>query len=220
MNTLMAGAKSASASRGKYSTAGYLAQERDMYISREPAGSAQDRLRDMNQPAYRADVRAESPEPALGRVERNRKQTIRSHTKKKNLVERIGLAAETDRAGAIVCVVLICIAVGLGILNLQKHGEYRQLKSEITRYTNAINALEAENAIYEDKLAIESSGEKIRNRAQNELGMLRPERAARETIYITIPNNQGMTPVQEDSEPELDLMDIVLGIMNVMKIGE
>ena len=55
----MAGMNHARKERGRYSQAGYVGtydgvEERELYIAREPAGSAQDELRDFNRAGYRS----------------------------------------------------------------------------------------------------------------------------------------------------------------------
>ena len=51
------------------------------------------------------------------------------------------------------------------------------------------------------------------------LGMLRRERANQETIYIRTDNIQN-TAVQQDEEPRMELLDVLLGLIDVFHIGE
>ena len=62
-------------------------------------------------------------------------------------------------------------------------------------------------------------GERIRNLAQNELGMLRPERAQHVTIYIQSPDTAQQT-LQQNEEPRMEMLDILLGLLDVLHIGE
>ena len=65
MNTIMAGAAGNNRAK-KYTYAGYQSEraENDLYIARDPAGSAQDNLRDLNKKGYQADRPwNETPEP-------------------------------------------------------------------------------------------------------------------------------------------------------------
>ena len=63
-------------------------------------------------------------------------------------------------------------------------------------------------------------GERIRNLAQNELLMLRPERAETQTIYIQAPEKTTETTLQQNEEPRMEALDILLGLLNVFHIGE
>ena len=49
--------------------------------------------------------------------------------------------------------------------------------------------------------------------------MLRRERANQETIYIRTDNIQN-TAVQQDEEPRMELLDVLLGLIDVFHIGE
>ena len=50
--------------------------------------------------------------------------------------------------------------------------------------------------------------------------MLRPERAQTETIYIQAPDTPVQEKAQENSEPQMELLDFLLGLLNVFHIGE
>ena len=50
--------------------------------------------------------------------------------------------------------------------------------------------------------------------------MLRPERARTETIYIQTPESVAEEPVQNIEEPSMEILDILLGLLNVFQIGE
>ena len=49
--------------------------------------------------------------------------------------------------------------------------------------------------------------------------MLRPERANQATIYIRT-TDYAETAVQEENGVQMELLDILLGILNVLHIGE
>ena len=94
-----------------------------------------------------------------------------------------------------------------------------QLAHDIASYQSQTLALRQENEALTRQLELASSGERIRNLAQNELGMLRRERANQETIYIRTDNIQN-TAVQQDEEPRMELLDVLLGLIDVFHIGE
>ena len=50
--------------------------------------------------------------------------------------------------------------------------------------------------------------------------MLRPERAETETIYIQTADSNRRQALQQDEEPKMELLDILLGLLNVLNIGE
>ena len=49
--------------------------------------------------------------------------------------------------------------------------------------------------------------------------MLRRERANQETIYIRDDSNQ-TAAVQQDEQPRMELLDVLLGLLDVFHIGE
>lgn len=228
VNTLMASAKTGSASRGRYAQAGYTAQdERELYISAVPAGSLQDDLRDLNRPGYRSarpwndgpqPVWTQQPEETAEAPVVRRRTTARK--KKMGLFEKAAYYARKDRKG-----VALCAAMCVAILMITAAWGSRMvdgvaLARDIAAYKNQTLALEEENEALIRQLETASSGERIRNLAQNELGMLRPERAKQETVYIRTHDYVQEETVQENPEPQMELLDILLGLFNVFHIGE
>ena len=165
------------------------AGERELYISAVPAGSAQDNLRDFNR------------------------------RKKAGFVERAAYHARRDRKGVIACVALSCAMLMMTALWGGRMVDGVQLARDIASYQSQTLALQQENEALTRQLELASSGERIRNLAQNELGMLRRERANQETIYIRTDNIQN-TAVQQDEEPRMELLDVLLGLIDVFHIGE
>lgn len=223
MNTLMASVKTGSASRGQYASSGE-AGERELYISAAPAGSAQDNLRDFNRVAYRSerpwndsprpafadgDVIAAPVAPAPGKVRR----------RKVGFFERATAYARRDRKGVVACVVLCCAIVMLTALWGGRMVDGVQLARDIASYQSQTRALLQENETLVRQLEAASSGERIRNLAQNELGMLRRERANQEIIYIRNDNDQ-TAAAQPVEEPRMELLDVLLGLLDVFHIGE
>ena len=56
--------------------------------------------------------------------------------------------------------------------------------------------------------------------AARQLELLRKERAHTETIYIQAPDNAAKGSLQHNEEPRMELLDVLLGLLNVLKIGE
>jgi len=94
------------------------------------------------------------------------------------------------------------------------------LSRDIAMYETQTKYIEMENEGLQRQLEIASSGERIRNLAQNELGMLRPERANQATIYIRTTDAAETMAQTEAGGVEMELLDILLGLLNVLHIGE
>lgn len=227
MNTLMASAKTGSASRGRYTSAGYNGeQERELYISAVPAGSAQDNLRDFNRAGYRsARPWNEGPQPAFAQGESTAAEPavpkLRPARKKKaGLFERAAYEARRDKKGVAACVAMCFAILMITALWGGRMIDGVALARDIATYQSQTLALERENEELIRQLEKASSSERIRNLAQNELGMLRPERANQETIYIRTNDYKAAQPAAESTEPQMELLDILLGLLDVFHIGE
>ena len=117
------------------------------------------------------------------------------------------------------CILLCCAIVMMTALWGGRMVDGVQLARDIAGYQSQTRALEQENEALLRQLEVASGGERIRNLAQNELGMLRRERANQETIYIRDDSNQ-TAAVQQDEQPRLELLDVLLGLLDVFQIGE
>ena len=227
----MAGARTARGARSRYTSAGYAREQADLYIAKRPAGSAQEKLVDLNRIGYAGvDYRSarpwrESPEPALQMEDvvapaRTRTSRARSVSRQEDLSTRLLNAAKREKREAIICAILAAMILLLLASWGQKMVEGVQLQNDIASFQGSTLALEAENEGYMRKLEEAKSGERIRNRAQNDLHMLRPERAHKESLYIQIPD-VARTPEQaQNEEPKMELLDILLGLLSVFHIGE
>lgn len=222
----MASTKTGSASRGQYASDG-SAGERELYISAVPAGSAQDNLRDFNRIGYRSERPwNDTPRPAfadgaaVAAVAAPEAPAVHKPRRKKaGFFERAAYHARRDRKGVIACVALSCAMLMMTALWGGRMVDGVQLARDIASYQSQTLALRQENEALTRQLELASSGERIRNLAQNELGMLRRERANQETIYIRTDNIQN-TAVQQDEEPRMELLDVLLGLIDVFHIGE
>lgn len=222
VNTLMAGTYKARTVRGKYSVAGYAAQEeRPLYIADVPAGSAQDDLRDYNRAGYRSDRPwNEAPYPAFEGVETAAPAVRRKRVKKQSLLDYLGAQAKRERKDVIACIVLLGVIMMMTAAWGQKIIQGVEIQRAINNYQASAVAFERENERLGQQLELARSGERIRNLAQNELGMLRPERAATQKIYIQTPEILAQKTVQNSEEPSMEMLDILLGLLNVLHIGE
>ena len=216
----MASANAGSASRGRYA-ASAGARERELYISAVPAGSAQDNLRDFNRAGYRSERPwNESPRPVLAGGEAVTAPSVRKPRKRRaGFLERAAYEAGRDKKGAAACAVLCCAIVLMGALWCGRIVDGVQLAHDIDSYQKQTRVIEQENETLARQLETASSGERIRNLAQNELGMLRRERANQETIYIPLDETQN-SRAQESIEPRMELLDVLLGLLDVFHIGE
>lgn len=221
----MAGLRAERSSRGKYTTAGFAHGQPSLYIASIPAGSPQENLRDLNRRGYGQGYRSERPwradeEVLRAQDARSAPVTRSKPARRPDFSTRLARAAYAERRAAAVCVLLS--AVILVII-----AAWGQQMIEGVRIQNRIAALQAQTAILEQdneaifkKIEDAKNGERIRNRAQNDLGMLRPERARRETVYIRASDLAVTEQLQQTEEPRMELLDVLLGLLNVFHIGE
>ena len=222
VNTLMAGTYKARSVRGKYSQAGYAGGEnRPLYIADVPAGSMQDDLRDYNRAGYRSERPwSETPYPAFEGGEAAAPAVPRKRVKQKSLLDYLSAQAKKERKDVIACVVLLGVIMMMTAAWGQKMIQGVEIQRAINNYQASTVAFERENEELGRRLEMARSGERIRNLAQNELGMLRPERAMTQKIYIQAPDTAAQTMVQNQEEPRMEMLDILLGLLNVLHIGE
>ena len=222
----MAGAYRARSARGRYSQAGYAGNEdRTLYIADVPAGSAQDELRDYNRAGYRSERPwNETPAPVFEAAEAAPAQQMpapgRGRARPQTFLDRLAAQARRERRDVIVCFVLLAVIMMMLAAWGQKMIEGVEIQRSINAYQANTVAFERENERLAQQLELARGGERIRNLAQNELGMLRPERARTETIYIRTPESTAQTTAQNTEEPRMELLDILLGLLNVLHIGE
>ena len=208
--------------RGKYSAAGYVAQEeRPLYIADVPAGSMQDELRDYNRTGYRSERPwNETPYPAFEGVETAAPALRRKRVKKQSFMDYLSAQAKRERKDVLACIVLLGVIMMMTAAWGQKMIQGVEIQRAINNYQASTVAFERENERLSQQLEIARGGERIRNLAQNELGMLRPERAMTQKIYIQTPETSAQKPLQNSEEPRMEMLDILLGLLNVLHIGE
>lgn len=222
----MAGAYRARSARGRYSQAGYAGNEdRTLYIADVPAGSAQDELRDYNRAGYRSERPwNETPAPVFEAAEAAPAQQAsapgRGRARPQTFLDRLAAQARRERRDVIVCFVLAAVIMMMLAAWGQKMIKGVEIQRSINAYQANTVAFERENERLAQQLELARGGERIRNLAQNELGMLRPERAKTETIYIRTPESTAQKTAQNTGEPRMELLDILLGLLNVLHIGE
>lgn len=222
----MAGAYKARSARGRYSRAGYAGNEdRTLYIADVPAGSAQDELRDYNRAGYRSERPwNETPAPVFEAAEAAPAQQAsapgRGRTRPQTFLDRLAAQARREHRDVIVCFVLAAVIMMMLAAWGQKMIKGVEIQRSINAYQANTVAFERENERLAQQLELARGGERIRNLAQNELGMLRPERARTETIYIRTPESTAQKTAQNTGEPRMELLDILLGLLNVLHIGE
>lgn len=215
----------ARSARGRYTAAGY-SNDQQMYIARVPAGSTQDELLDFNRKGYQ--VRSErpwqeTPVPAFEGADAAQiapQMPVRRRVKQKSFLDRVAVQMKKEKRDAMFCALFLAIILMVGAASGQKMIEGARLQRDIEMYQQKTIALGNQNEILTQKLEIAKSGERIRNLAQNELNMLRPERAATETIYIQKIDDHQDTMLQQNEEPRMEALDILLGLLNVFHIGE
>lgn len=219
-------------SRGRYVSAGYAekrerpaADERELYISADPAGSARENLRDLNRTGYRSERPwRDTPDPALQKAvpETQRRAPARKAAARKQLgpIDRLLAEIRRDRKGVAVCAMLAATMLVMAAAWGRNMVSGVNTQRSIERYQAQTITLQQENEKLAQQLEIAGSGERIRNLAQNELGMLRRERAQTETIYIQAPEKKAQDEAQALSENHMEILDFLLGLLNVFHIGE
>jgi len=222
----MAGMNHARKERASYSRAGYVGaydarEERELYIAKTPAGSAQDDLRDYNRLGYRSERPwNETPVPVFeAEAASVAAPSAGRRVRQESFFDRVAYHARRERKDAILCVVLLAIILMMTAAWGQKLVEGKRVQDAIARYQAQTLAFEKDNERLATQLEMARNGERIRNLAQNELGMLRPERAQHVTIYIQAPEAANQT-LQQNEEPRMELLDILLGLLDVLHIGE
>lgn len=211
-------------SRGKYTSAGYIGRnpERNLYIASSVAGGAQDNLRDFNRKGYRSERPwNETPDPFFEQDEVKVQPAPKRRTKvqKKSFFDLLFYHARRDKKGVAICVALCCAMMMMVAAWGGEMVDGVVLARDIETYQIQTRYLETENESLQRQLEMASSGERIRNLAQNELGMLRPERANQETIYIRT-TEMSAVEAQQSGEQQMELLDVLLGLLNVFHIGE
>ncbi|MBQ7488214.1 MAG: hypothetical protein IJT77_12035 [Clostridia bacterium] len=200
-------------SRSRYSTAGAVYDEREeLYIAREMAGSARDKLRDN---AY-ATRGVESPEPLLNQPAR---QSAPAARQQMGPLDALLREISRDRLSATLCVILFCLFLFLGYVYLQKRTVIDNDLRAIQEFRNKESYFLEKNAEMERALALAKSSERIRNQAQNSLGMLRREKAEVQEIYVQLPEKTNL-PGEEAAaeESQFGLFDALLNLIGVLHL--
>ena len=125
-----------------------------------------------------------------------------------------------DRLGAGAAAILAATFLILMVLFLGELSRQNALKTEIAAYNQRITELVTENDGLTEQLARARDGQRIRNLAGNELHMLRREKATVKEIYIQLPEDDSLLTGAKDSEPHLEMLDIMLGLLDRFHIGE
>ena len=222
---MMAGLNTARKERASYSRAGYTGayraqEERELYIAKAPAGSLQDDLRDYNRAGYRSERPwNETPVPVFEAEATVSVPSAGRRVRRESLFDKLAYYARRERKDAAACVVLFALILMMIAAWGQQLVEGKHLQDSITSYHAQTLAFKKDNERLSSQLEIARSGERIRNLAQNELNMLRPERAQHVTIYIQTPETAQQT-LQQNEEPRMEMLDILLGLLDVLHIGE
>ena len=138
----------------------------------------------------------------------------------KGLGERMVWEIRHDKKGLCVCVCLAAALVTIGTAWGQKMVAGVEKQQAIAAYQEKTAEIELENEELTKQLEIAMDGQRIRNLAQNELGMLRPERAQTEEIYVRLPEHPAEKSAQEDGETQRGVLDFLLGLLSLFHIGE
>lgn len=234
----MAGARAARGARGRYTTAGYAQDQGDLYIARVPAASAQENLRDFNRRGYDAldQHRAERPwrdgpqsvferggEAAYasgGAYAAEAVSPRRPRAQGEDFGERLMRLVRQERREVVVCIVLAALILMIIASWGQKMIEGVEIQNRIADFQEKTVELELQNEALAKDIEDARADDRIRNLAQNSLGMLRPERAEHQTIFIQTADLAAPAQQAQEEEPKMELLDILLGLLSVFHIGE
>ena len=240
MNTLMAGA--GNAGRGRYTAAGYAysaydkanERENELYIGKDRADFARELIRDNNRVGYSAQELDEDGIPFsffINEAERSEKRAEESRQRRakkqeerieeelieeSTFAERVFYAMRRERGAAILCGVLFMLNLTLFAFFCQGLIDWVDLGKQIQSYENGLKFYEKEIQTTQMKIAEATRGDLIRNKAQNELGMLRGERVATQKIYIQTSNLAAADHAEQTvAQQERGLLDWLLSVADI-----
>ena len=163
--------------------------------------------RDDNMDAKHSGV---SPEPLLWN---NAFQS--AGIKRNTLMKRLSRAVRRERGTAVLCICLLILALGLGGVCTHKAGQiYSDLRA-IDVYRSKEQFFNEENAKLEALLGEAKNSDRIRNQAQNTLGMLRPEMAEKQVLSVCVHDDTDSDFLTADSVQfgTLDAMVSLVGLV-------
>lgn len=224
VNTLMAGTGAARVKRNQYTTAGYTngKQSPRLYVAGEPAGSAAENLRDLNLPGYRIERPwHDTPDPYFEgeTIARPAYTPVKKRqTKHKgDWVEELYREAKRSKRDVALCILLGAVILTMTVLRFQMMISGVQLQNKIAGYQTQTLTLERDSERLSKQIEQAKNGERIRNLAQNELGMLRPERADTQVIYIQQPALAAQEAQKQSEESKFEALDFALGILEIFE---
>lgn len=183
-----------------------------LYIAREIPGSARDNLRDQNRRGYGAD----SPKPLL----QNQKKKVNAEpVRPEGFLDVLIREYRRDKLAAVLCVVLGILVLTVGAVWMQQAARSREERRAIETFQVQTQAFERENLRLKEEIERAKHGENIRNQAMNNLGMLRPERAETQEIFIRLPEEETDLSAPEVEETHFEFLDVLLGILHLLHIG-
>ena len=185
-------------SRGEFVSAGVIYDnESELYIAREMPGSSRENLRDN---AY-ANRYTESPDPVLG----SRETAGEPRRVQAGPLDMVIRELKKDRIAALMC----------GMLYISKVMQIQKDLQAIEIYRTNESFFAEKNIELEQKLELAQSGERIRNQALNNLGMLRREKADIREIYIQLPDDVGESVQNTQVETKFGLLDALLNLIGI-----
>lgn len=230
VNTLMAG--TGKAVRGRYTAAGYTAhdeaKESELYLERDQAGFARELIRDNNRIGYSGQGLDDDGLPFSFFIDEVQRDEERRRAKKTNaraaarqreeeltFTERLAIVARRERRAVAVCCALFALNLTLLAFWGQAMIDSVSKRDQILAYENGKAAYEMEIQEARRKIDAAQSGERIRNLAQNELGMLRGERVETQKIYIQTSNLASAQQPAAVAEESAGLLDWLLSVADI-----
>ncbi len=228
VNTLMAGA--GKAQRGHYTSAGYAYEEQEreseLYLERDRAEFARELIRDNHRVGYSAQELDEDGLPFSFFIDEAQRDEERARQKKRSararqaqeeltFTERLAIAMRRERCAAAVCCVLLALNATLLAFWGQAMIDGVEKRNQIEAYEDDIAGYQAEIETARKAIDAAQRGDRIRNVAQNELGMLREELVTKQTIYIQAPSAAADRPQQTQEQERTGLLDWLLSAADI-----
>ncbi len=228
VNTLMAGA--GKAQRGRYTSAGYAyedqARESELYLERDRAEFARELIRDNNRVGYGAQALDEDGLPFSFFIDEAERDEARAQQKKRSararqaqeeltFTERLAIALRRERRAAAACCVLLALNATLLAFWGQAMIDGVEKRDQIAAYEDGIAAYRAEVETARKAIDTAQRGDRIRNVAQNELGMLREELVTKQTIYIQAPSAAADRQQNVQEQERAGLLDWLLSAADI-----
>lgn len=218
------------AQRASFTAAGYVWDderelESELYITRDPAGSKRDLLRDDNRIGYSGAALYEQEIPfeffahdEEEQIKKQKKQQAAARRAQeeaqRTFLERLRRAARREKGAVLVCAMLIVVNLTLISAWGQTLVGGVSRRDQIASYEASIASFDMQIEAAHKTLEEASKLSIIRDEAQR-MGMLRSGLGQEETIYVQTNALQEKTSLTADTQEESGLLDWLLSVADI-----